>query len=109
MFWKRKKKETNYLKRVFSFNHPVDPYLDVILSKCIDSGIDNIESKDLCLISITFKNGIEMIGWNENKYYAWLSQGVIGKYQWNRSRPSKDTMNRLINKMAEYGFSQFER
>jgi hypothetical protein len=52
---------------------------------------------------ISFKcNGVECQLWDSNKYYAWLSRGSIGDYEWDRKRPTTSTMAAFKEYLMDY-------
>lgn len=61
-------------------------------------------------ITITFENKDNKVivsAWNTNKWYAWLSRGYVRVndkeiYRWDVERPSRKTMNLLLQKILEY-------
>jgi hypothetical protein len=77
------------------FNHKVDHVADTLLRKSMKSGIKYISS-GACFMYITFKDGVKTKLWNVNKYYAWLSRGYIGNYNYDCGRPTVKTMYELI-------------
>jgi len=61
--------------------HKKSEIYDEYLEKCIDSGIDAIKENHFH-IKIIFKNGLSFYGWNSNRYYSWLDNGLFyGKYE----------------------------
>lgn len=68
--------------------------LELILNIKLDVGILEYEETEY-FIDLVFKDGTKASLWNENKYYAWLSQGFIGSFRWRNSRPGRSTMRRL--------------
>jgi hypothetical protein len=89
----------NILYRIYLgewvFNHKVDHAADTLLRKSMKSGIKDINS-DAYYMYITFKDGVKAKLWNANKYYAWLSRGYIGNYNYDYGRPTVKTMYELI-------------
>lgn len=83
-------------------HYPVDPVLDEMINVNLDSGIDSIDFKGSFNTIIKFKNGISMDYWNTNKYYAWMSEGLIGGYLWKDCRPKRRTMVRFIDEMIKH-------
>lgn len=92
------KKISFYLK---GFNYPVDPILDIKLSRLLDSGISEC-SVSHYYIHITFGTGVKGKFWNESKWYAWLFTGSINGYTWKYARPSRKTMWKLIKEIEKY-------
>lgn len=62
----------------FLMNYAVDRTACDILSTCLNSGIKNVDRRYGRLV-INFNNEVEINYWNENKYYAWLSEAIIKK------------------------------
>lgn len=77
------------------FNYNVDNVADTLLRKSMKSGISDV-SGDNHYMYITFKDGVRAKLWNVNKYYAWLSRGCIGNYNYSDGRPTVQTMYELI-------------
>ena len=87
--------------RVTFFLYHYDGVLDYMLKVCLSAGIASIKSSKYFL-NITFKNGLVLEAWNENKYYAWLQSGYIGNYNWDYMRPSAYTMLCLLQAMQDF-------
>jgi hypothetical protein len=89
----------NILYRIYlgelGFNYKVDHVADTLLRKSMKSGIKDISGDDY-YIHITFKDGVRAELWNVGKYYAWLSRGCIGNYNYDDGRPTVKTMYELI-------------
>lgn len=83
------------------FNYSVDPILDEILNRCLDSGIESVKT-DMYFMYIKFNNGIDSKLWNVNKYHAWISEGFIGDYRFSNIRPKRKTMKRLDKELINY-------
>lgn len=83
-----------------------DYLLDSILSCCIKSGIAKITTPSKHNIEISFNNGVKVIGWNCNLYYAWFSEGCFkfpdgSVYQWFDRMPSRKTLYRLLKQLKK--------
>lgn len=83
------------------FNDDVDPSLDIILNKELDSGISKC-CVDSFYIKLTFNTGVKATLWNANQWYAWVCRGNIGKYTWDGARPRRKTMWRLKKEIEKY-------
>lgn len=87
--------------------YQIDYYLDKMLNDDIKSGIKKITKENNYYIIIEFNSGTIYYMWDENKYYAWLSDGMIYKnndtkkpvYTWKSTRPAKKTMALLLRKI----------
>ena len=58
------------------FNESVDIVLDHHLLEGIKSGIKSLDS-DTHNGRVEFNNGTKLEYWNANKYYAWMTKGVL--------------------------------
>lgn len=92
--------------RLCSRIYGTDCVLDSILSCCIKSGIAEITALSNCMIEISFNNGVKVIGWNSNLYYAWFSEGCFkfpdgSVYQWSDRMPSRKTLYRLLKQLKK--------
>jgi hypothetical protein len=77
--------------------------LDDNLNECLESGISKVNREGVYYrLEIEFSNGIKGELWDENKYYAWLSSGELGKYRWSACRPSRKTMSKMYYALKEY-------
>ena len=92
------------------YHKDVTPWLNEMISDGVDSGIKNYEVLNHHF-KITFNNDVEMVLWNANKYYAWLSNGKIsipdddGKInvvEYDKKRPSPFFMLKLKNAIENY-------
>lgn len=73
-----------------------DPILDILLIYLKEVGIKNYTCDSYHTL-ITFNDGTKLNYWNVNKWYAWMSEGVVnfsnGKsYRWNHSMPSNKVL-----------------
>lgn len=92
----------NFWKFRFTlFNDRVDNFLDSILNRKLIIGIKEIDKIDGHYITIIFNDNTRMVAWNSNKWYAWLSQGLIGNYTWKDGRPRRKTMRKLYNQILD--------
>ena len=91
-------------------NDSVDPLLDSILNKAMDSGIKDATGKNSYYLDIAFNDGSRLDAWNVNKYYGWLSRGVFTypdnkrNYVWVDGRPKKSTMARLYKMLSSVSY-----
>ncbi|WP_392562519.1 hypothetical protein RHO12_03280 [Orbus sturtevantii] len=83
-------------------NYKKDKNLDVILSRCCDTGITEHKSIDRYFSTVTFGNGSEFVYWDKNKWYAWLSDGKIEGYRYQNARPSTKTMRKFRKELAGF-------
>lgn len=89
----------------FLMNYSKDPIICDMLSACLNSGIKTFNGG--CSLIIEFNNGVEAGFWNENKYYAWLSNGWFKKnnkvlYSYRDRRVSAKLMFRLEQDLKEH-------
>ena len=82
-FWKYKKT----VKPIF----PTSSELSEKLNLLMKNGISSIEDKDSFLF-ILFHNGSQVLLWNREHYYAWLSTGYIDSYHWHNQMPDLKTL-----------------
>jgi len=86
-------------------NDSKDIILDSYLEKLIKIGIKKTDFSDYYWGEIEFKNGTIVKFWHANKYYGWFHKGCIEGsnlcYKWSSSRPSKNTMTKLIIAISE--------
>ena len=97
------------LRLLFSLmNDGVDYILNSILSQQLRSGIKSVQSNDNYYLSVSFKDGTNIIFWNTNKYYGWVSQGIVyfdnKIYSWKDGRPKKSTMYKLIKALNNFKY-----
>lgn len=93
-----------------SFLYPKSLMLDSIFKTIMQNYHISGCIADRYMITITFTNKDNVItvsAWNANKWYSWLSSGHMelnGKevYRWDSERPSRKTMNLLLQKLLEY-------
>lgn len=98
------------MKNIFRFlrfrflrrSYATDVILDTMLNKCLDEGIESIESAGSHYLVLTFNGGNSMVAWNVNKYFAWLNKGTIQDYSWQDGMPSKKTMRRLYYAIKDF-------
>ena len=79
--------------------YEVDYKLNIILFYMNSIGIKQIDSQDHN-ITIEFRDGTILKGWNCNRWYAWLTEGVINfsngeKLSWSESRPNNEIFVKL--------------
>lgn len=100
----------NHIGLFTYFIYPKSKLLDSTLKMIVQNyNIASVKA-DHYEITIVFKNKentIEFQGWNANKWYSWLSRGYIRindreLYRWDSERPSRKTMNLLLQKILEY-------
>ena len=86
-------------------NDSKDIILDAYLKKLIKIGIKKTVFIDYYWGEIEFNNGTIVKFWNSNKYYGWFYDGSLKGsnfcYKWYKSRPSKNTMAKLIIAISE--------
>jgi hypothetical protein len=85
---------------ILHFNYDVNYSLNKKLTELLEIGVKSVEFIDYGYrIKVVFNNDIEMVGWDENKYFAWLNTGHFkgpnGTWRWRDSRPTVKTMVRL--------------
>ncbi len=84
----------------------------IIMSSLLDSTIIYVTyERDGYQITVGFNNGVEITGWNKNRYYSWLSGGVITingvqKLTWSGSMPSRVCMYRLACAIRDYHYKK---
>ena len=100
-----------------SFNDEVNKSLDEYLKLLLLSNTITIVEISLIgyRMKIKFSNNKVIDFWNENKWYAWMSDGKIYtedeneqlEFEWKASRPKKRTMNLLLEKIENF-MSKYE-
>lgn len=90
-------------------NYPIDSLLDELLKRVMNEKITDL-SIGVYRITLRTKNHYVQI-WGENKWYAWLSEGIIkfnGKeYDFNDVRPKRKTMIEFDKYLRSYYLDQF--
>ncbi len=95
-----------------SYNYNVSEAYDEMMSYYIKSGIKQyVEINDFGKLMIMFNNGTIIDGWNNNKYYAWLSKCDFYYTDNTKScfadvRLRKRTMVKLILMIEEFKKNQ---
>lgn len=100
-----------------SFNDEVNKSLDSYLNLLLLSNTITIVEISLIgyKMKIKFNNNKVIEFWNENKWYAWMTEGRIyteGKnkhieFEWRANRPKRRTMNLLLEKIENF-MSKYE-
>jgi hypothetical protein len=91
-------KRLHYRRIIGDINYDINYKLDVLLIYLEKIGIDKVSyTKNNYYIIIDFKDGTRFRGYNENRWYAWLSIGEINfsnnkQLSWNNSMPSEEVI-----------------
>lgn len=80
--------------------------LDILLIYLKEYDVKNIKIEYYNFI-ITFNDGTEAKIWNSNKYYAWMSEGVIifsngKKFTWSRTMPRFEVLYKFKKLIKNY-------
>jgi hypothetical protein len=99
------------LKTSITFNYNVDPVLDSALKVCIKSGLKSINSVNSYFTNVVFNNGTKLQYWNENKYHAWMNEGVFEfpngeRYHFDDSRPTAKTMYKMKCLLSNFDYNK---
>lgn len=99
----------NRIKLFFTTLYREDDILTAVLKRCLDTGISSISyDKGEYYMTIVFNNNINVMLWNKNKWYAWLSRGIIfdshdnALYSYSNARPSHKIMIRLDKEITKF-------
>jgi len=109
-FLKLKKKNANLkYKRLYDShrNYEEYPFLDILIIYLEEVGIASYE-ENFATSKIVFKDNTELFFWDANKYYAWMSSGVInfsnGKsVKWSEKMPSYEVLYKYKRAVLDFG------
>ncbi len=90
------------------FNDPVSPDLDSILNYILKQHkLKDVIYENAYWFVLCFGDKIKIRAWNTSKWFAWFCRGEIEMsdnciLRWDDSRPSRRTMNKILNAIDEY-------
>ena len=86
--------------------HAKNTCASIVLTRCINSGIDFVKEDTEYTLTIKFKDNTMAKMWNANKYYAWLKNGyiksAIGEISWEDGRISSESKFKLKKALEKY-------